>query len=64
MPAQQEFFKRIQHFAESTPYHTSENSTDAAGKTKADICISAFIMELLSGFEPLTSPLPRVCSTN
>lgn len=21
-------------------------------------------MELLSGFEPLTSPLPRVCSTN
>ncbi len=22
------------------------------------------ILELLSGFEPLTSPLPRVCSTN
>ena len=43
MPAQQEFFKRIQHFAESTPYRTNENNTDAAGKTKADIFISALL---------------------
>ena len=26
--------------------------------------LATHIMELLSGFEPLTSPLPRVCSTN
>ncbi len=36
-----------------------------ADTTKADIEISAFVfVELMSGIEPLTSPLPRVCSTS
>src|SRR5690606_2911437 len=52
------------HLERSSMLSWMQGASHATIKIKADICISALLLELMSGFEPLTSPLPRVCSTN
>ncbi|CAI8713829.1 hypothetical protein EMIT0232MI5_90323 [Pseudomonas sp. IT-232MI5] len=48
-------------------YHPQQKKLDKQYQPLKQRQIFSYLpcyMELLSGFEPLTSPLPRVCSTN